>query len=152
MQDILTVQHIFLLMATKAIHNMGYSVYFIFQFILSSPISQNRICLILSFPLCGEKVQYFIITCSNKYHLITESTLSCPDRKWVLFFSMHKSLGLSPGSQSGVRNWGLTMSTLLLVVGVVVGLAYIFHHVVVKGKRCTSKTKLHGKTVIVTGK
>ncbi|TNN80765.1 Dehydrogenase/reductase SDR family member 13 [Liparis tanakae] len=43
------------------------------------------------------------------------------------------------------------MSTLLLVVGVVVGLAYIFRHVVVKGKRCTSKTKLHGKTVIVTG-
>ncbi|XP_034384805.1 dehydrogenase/reductase SDR family member 13-like [Cyclopterus lumpus] len=43
------------------------------------------------------------------------------------------------------------MSTLLLVLGVVVGLAYIFRHVVVKGKRCTSKTKLHGKTVIVTG-
>ncbi|XP_070762576.1 dehydrogenase/reductase SDR family member 13-like [Enoplosus armatus] len=43
------------------------------------------------------------------------------------------------------------MSTLLLVVGVVVGFAYIFRHVVVKGKRCTSKAKLHGKTVIVTG-
>ncbi|XP_051253989.1 dehydrogenase/reductase SDR family member 13 [Dicentrarchus labrax] len=43
------------------------------------------------------------------------------------------------------------MSTLLLVVGVVVGVAYIYHHVVVKGARCTSKAKLHGKTVIVTG-
>ncbi|XP_013881680.1 dehydrogenase/reductase SDR family member 13 [Austrofundulus limnaeus] len=28
---------------------------------------------------------------------------------------------------------------------------YIFHHFVVKGKKCTSKVKLHGKTVIVTG-
>lgn len=44
------------------------------------------------------------------------------------------------------------MFTLLLVVGVVVGVAYIYRHVVVKGKRCTSKAKLHGKTVIVTGK
>lgn len=44
------------------------------------------------------------------------------------------------------------MSTLLLAVGVVVGVAYVFHHVVVQGKRCTSKAKLHGKTVIVTGK
>ncbi|XP_041796015.1 dehydrogenase/reductase SDR family member 13-like [Chelmon rostratus] len=43
------------------------------------------------------------------------------------------------------------MSTLLLAVGVVVGVAYVFHHVVVQGKRCTSKAKLHGKTVIVTG-
>ncbi|XP_071778254.1 dehydrogenase/reductase SDR family member 13-like [Centroberyx gerrardi] len=43
------------------------------------------------------------------------------------------------------------MSTLLLVVGVVVGVAFVFHHVVVKGKRCVSKAKLHGKTVIVTG-
>ncbi|XP_042270361.1 dehydrogenase/reductase SDR family member 13-like [Thunnus maccoyii] len=43
------------------------------------------------------------------------------------------------------------MSTLLLVVGVVVGAAYIYRHVVVKGKRYTSKVKLHGKTVIVTG-
>ncbi|XP_031728357.1 dehydrogenase/reductase SDR family member 13b.1 [Anarrhichthys ocellatus] len=42
------------------------------------------------------------------------------------------------------------MSTLLLVVGVILGVAYIYRHVVVKGKRCTSKTKLHGKTVIVT--
>lgn len=42
------------------------------------------------------------------------------------------------------------MCTLLLVVGVVVG-AYIFRHIVVKGKRCTSKVQLHGKTVIVTG-
>ncbi|XP_054915863.1 dehydrogenase/reductase SDR family member 13-like [Poeciliopsis prolifica] len=29
--------------------------------------------------------------------------------------------------------------------------AYIFHETVVKGKSCTSKAKLHGKTVIVTG-
>ncbi|XP_042342368.1 dehydrogenase/reductase SDR family member 13-like [Plectropomus leopardus] len=43
------------------------------------------------------------------------------------------------------------MSTLLLVVGVVVGLAYIYRHIVVKGKRCTSEAKLDGKTVIVTG-
>nr|XP_046245287.1 dehydrogenase/reductase SDR family member 13-like [Scatophagus argus] len=43
------------------------------------------------------------------------------------------------------------MSTLLLAVGVVVLSAYVFRHVVVKGKRCTSKAKLHGKTVIVTG-
>lgn len=43
------------------------------------------------------------------------------------------------------------MSTLLLIVAAVVGIAYIYHHVVVKGKQCTSKTKLHGKTVIVTG-
>lgn len=43
------------------------------------------------------------------------------------------------------------MSTFLLVVGVVVGVAYIFHHIVVKGRRCTSKARLHGKTVIVTG-
>uniref|UniRef100_A0A3Q1H5F4 Dehydrogenase/reductase 13 n=1 Tax=Acanthochromis polyacanthus TaxID=80966 RepID=A0A3Q1H5F4_9TELE len=31
------------------------------------------------------------------------------------------------------------------------GVAYIFRHIVVKGKRCTSEAKLHGKTVIVTG-
>ncbi|CAK6974704.1 dehydrogenase/reductase SDR family member 13-like [Scomber scombrus] len=43
------------------------------------------------------------------------------------------------------------MLTFLVVVGVVVGGAYIYRHVVVKGKRCTSKAKLHGKTVIVTG-
>ncbi|XP_073349962.1 dehydrogenase/reductase SDR family member 13-like [Pagrus major] len=43
------------------------------------------------------------------------------------------------------------MSTLLIVVGVVVGVAYMFRHIVVKGKQCTSEAKLHGKTVIVTG-
>ncbi|XP_047450834.1 dehydrogenase/reductase SDR family member 13-like [Mugil cephalus] len=43
------------------------------------------------------------------------------------------------------------MSTFLLVVGVVVGVGYIYHHIFVKGKACTSKAKLHGKTVIVTG-
>ena len=44
------------------------------------------------------------------------------------------------------------MSTLLIVVGLVVGVAYIYRHIVVKGKQCTSKAKLHGKTAIVTGK
>uniref|UniRef100_A0A667WP84 Dehydrogenase/reductase (SDR family) member 13b.1 n=1 Tax=Myripristis murdjan TaxID=586833 RepID=A0A667WP84_9TELE len=44
------------------------------------------------------------------------------------------------------------MSTLLLVVGVVVGVAYIYRHIVVRGQQCTSRAKLHGKTVIVTGK
>lgn len=44
-----------------------------------------------------------------------------------------------------------TMSCFLLVVGVIVGAAYIFRQVVVKGKKCTSNAKLHGKTVIVTG-
>ncbi|XP_076590588.1 dehydrogenase/reductase SDR family member 13-like [Chaetodon auriga] len=43
------------------------------------------------------------------------------------------------------------MITLLLTVGVVFGVAYVFHHVFVKGRRCTSKATLHGKTVIVTG-
>uniref|UniRef100_A0A673WL26 Dehydrogenase/reductase (SDR family) member 13a, duplicate 3 n=1 Tax=Salmo trutta TaxID=8032 RepID=A0A673WL26_SALTR len=42
------------------------------------------------------------------------------------------------------------MATFLLVVGVVVGIAFIYHSVVVKGQRCKSKAKLHGKTVIVT--
>ncbi|XP_030600692.1 dehydrogenase/reductase SDR family member 13b.1 isoform X1 [Archocentrus centrarchus] len=40
---------------------------------------------------------------------------------------------------------------LLLVLGVVIGVAYIYREIIVKGKKCTSKTKLHGKTVIVTG-
>ncbi|KAF7642978.1 hypothetical protein LDENG_00246830 [Lucifuga dentata] len=43
------------------------------------------------------------------------------------------------------------MSIFMLVVGVVVGVAYIYRHIVVKGQRCTSKAKLRGKTVIVTG-
>ncbi|XP_070825996.1 dehydrogenase/reductase SDR family member 13-like [Chaetodon trifascialis] len=43
------------------------------------------------------------------------------------------------------------MTTLLLAVGVVFGVAYVFHHVFVRGKQCTSKAMLHGKTVIVTG-
>ncbi|KAM4566108.1 dehydrogenase/reductase SDR family member 13-like [Odontesthes bonariensis] len=43
------------------------------------------------------------------------------------------------------------MSTVLLAVGVLIVAAYIYHHIVVKGKRCLSKAKLHGKTVIVTG-
>ncbi|XP_069022629.1 dehydrogenase/reductase SDR family member 13-like [Embiotoca jacksoni] len=43
------------------------------------------------------------------------------------------------------------MFAVLLVVGVIVGVAYVYHEIVVKGKSCTSKVKLHGKTVIVTG-
>ncbi|XP_019717214.1 dehydrogenase/reductase SDR family member 13b.1 [Hippocampus comes] len=43
------------------------------------------------------------------------------------------------------------MFIALLVLGVVVGAAYIYRQVVVKGKQCTSKAKLNGKTVIVTG-
>ncbi|XP_061683544.1 dehydrogenase/reductase SDR family member 13b.1 isoform X1 [Syngnathoides biaculeatus] len=43
------------------------------------------------------------------------------------------------------------MFIALLVMGVVVGVAYVFRQVVVKGKRCTSKAKLYGRTVIVTG-
>lgn len=46
------------------------------------------------------------------------------------------------------------MSTVcyVLATGVFVGLFYIFHEIKVKGKSCTSKAKLHGKTAIVTGK
>ncbi|KAM6988640.1 dehydrogenase/reductase SDR family member 13-like [Tautogolabrus adspersus] len=40
---------------------------------------------------------------------------------------------------------------LLLVLGAVVVAAYVFREKVVKGKKCTSTVKLHGKTVIVTG-
>uniref|UniRef100_A0A3B5MWU2 Dehydrogenase/reductase (SDR family) member 13b.1 n=1 Tax=Xiphophorus couchianus TaxID=32473 RepID=A0A3B5MWU2_9TELE len=39
---------------------------------------------------------------------------------------------------------------LFLLVGFLIA-AYVFHETVVKGKSCTSKAKLHGKTVIVTG-
>lgn len=46
----------------------------------------------------------------------------------------------------------MTTVCCLLAAGVFVGLAYIYREVVVKGKSCTSKVKLHGKTVIVTGK
>lgn len=46
----------------------------------------------------------------------------------------------------------MTTVCCLLAAGVFVGLAYIYHEVVVKGKSCTSKVKLHGKTAIVTGK
>lgn len=46
----------------------------------------------------------------------------------------------------------MTSACWLLAAGVFVGLAYIYREVVVKGKSCTSKVKLHGKTVIVTGK
>ncbi|KAM8854506.1 dehydrogenase/reductase SDR family member 13-like [Synchiropus picturatus] len=40
---------------------------------------------------------------------------------------------------------------LLLVVAFLLGGLYMFREIVVKGKRCTSAVKLHGKTVIVTG-
>ncbi|KAM9852816.1 uncharacterized protein ACBR49_003679 [Aulostomus maculatus] len=43
------------------------------------------------------------------------------------------------------------MSVFLLVVVGVIGAAYILRQVVVKGQQCTSKAKLNGKTVIVTG-
>lgn len=39
---------------------------------------------------------------------------------------------------------------IVLLVGFLIA-AYVFHEAVVKGKSCTSKAKLHGKTVIVTG-
>ncbi|XP_008435151.1 dehydrogenase/reductase SDR family member 13-like isoform X1 [Poecilia reticulata] len=42
------------------------------------------------------------------------------------------------------------MYTIVLLVGFFIA-AYIFHETTVKGKSCTSKAKLHGKTVIVTG-
>ncbi|KAM3615976.1 uncharacterized protein V6R79_010454 [Siganus canaliculatus] len=43
------------------------------------------------------------------------------------------------------------MLNFLLIVGVLGAAACIYRHIVVKGKRCTSNAKLHGKTVIVTG-
>ncbi|XP_028319910.1 dehydrogenase/reductase SDR family member 13b.1 [Gouania willdenowi] len=44
------------------------------------------------------------------------------------------------------------MATILLLTAIfVVAAAYIFHEIVVKGKSCTSKVQLHGKTLIVTG-
>ncbi|KAM9318275.1 dehydrogenase/reductase SDR family member 13-like [Pholidichthys leucotaenia] len=44
-----------------------------------------------------------------------------------------------------------TMFCFLLVSAAVIAVAYVFHHIAVKGKSCTSQAKLHGKTVIVTG-
>ncbi|XP_077466779.1 dehydrogenase/reductase SDR family member 13b.1 [Stigmatopora argus] len=43
------------------------------------------------------------------------------------------------------------MFIVLLVLGVVVGAAYAYREIVVKGTQFTGKAKLHGKTVIVTG-
>ncbi|XP_074535626.1 dehydrogenase/reductase SDR family member 13-like [Halichoeres trimaculatus] len=40
---------------------------------------------------------------------------------------------------------------LLLAIGVFIVVAYVFREIVVKGQRCTSTVKLHGKTAIVTG-
>ncbi|XP_074535627.1 dehydrogenase/reductase SDR family member 13-like [Halichoeres trimaculatus] len=40
---------------------------------------------------------------------------------------------------------------LLLGIGVFIGVAYVYREIVVKGKRCTSTVRLHGKTAIVTG-
>uniref|UniRef100_A0A3B3VB48 Dehydrogenase/reductase (SDR family) member 13b.1 n=1 Tax=Poecilia latipinna TaxID=48699 RepID=A0A3B3VB48_9TELE len=39
----------------------------------------------------------------------------------------------------------------VFILLVALRIAYIYRHIVVKGERCTSKAKLHGKTVIVTG-
>lgn len=43
------------------------------------------------------------------------------------------------------------MSACLLVAGALLVGAYVFHHIFVRGKRCTSQARLDGKTVIVTG-
>ncbi|KAM3616934.1 uncharacterized protein V6R79_026398 [Siganus canaliculatus] len=43
------------------------------------------------------------------------------------------------------------MACLLLLTAVFAVAALIFHHIYVRGKQCTSKVKLYGKTVIVTG-
>ncbi|KAF6721580.1 Dehydrogenase/reductase SDR family member 13 [Oryzias melastigma] len=43
------------------------------------------------------------------------------------------------------------MCTFLLVICALAAVAYTFHDIVVKGKRCKSNANLHGKTVIVTG-
>ncbi|KAJ0064037.1 hypothetical protein NL108_017640 [Boleophthalmus pectinirostris] len=43
------------------------------------------------------------------------------------------------------------MSCFLICGGLFLAAAYVFHEIIVKGKRCTSNVKLHGKTAIVTG-
>ncbi|CAF90896.1 unnamed protein product [Tetraodon nigroviridis] len=43
------------------------------------------------------------------------------------------------------------MSAFLLVAGALLVGAYVFHHVFVRGKQCTSRARLDGKTAIVTG-
>ncbi|KAJ8342105.1 hypothetical protein SKAU_G00320330 [Synaphobranchus kaupii] len=43
------------------------------------------------------------------------------------------------------------MWTLWFISGVAVGVYLILYHTVIKGAKCQSKAKLHGKTVIVTG-
>ncbi|KAJ0022477.1 hypothetical protein NQD34_009967 [Periophthalmus magnuspinnatus] len=43
------------------------------------------------------------------------------------------------------------MSCFLICGAVFVVAAYFYHEIIVKGKRCTSTVKLHGKTVIITG-
>jgi len=47
--------------------------------------------------------------------------------------------------------FSLKMPEILLYVGVVIGVLMLFR-TYVNGARCKSKEKLHGKTVIVTGK
>lgn len=47
--------------------------------------------------------------------------------------------------------FSLKMSELLLIAGIVIGVLMIFR-TYVNGARCKSQAKLHGKTVIVTGK
>lgn len=43
------------------------------------------------------------------------------------------------------------LCTCLLVACALVVAAFVFRHVVVRGKQCTSQARLAGKTVIVTG-
>ncbi|KAI1893390.1 hypothetical protein AGOR_G00123240 [Albula goreensis] len=43
------------------------------------------------------------------------------------------------------------MSTLLFVTGLAVGVYFVLYHTVIKGAKCKSNAKLHGKTVIITG-
>lgn len=44
-----------------------------------------------------------------------------------------------------------TMLPFLLLACALAACAYMFHHVVVRGRQCTSAARLGGKTVIVTG-
>lgn len=75
-----------------------------------------------------------------------------PNRKWACFpdsrAQIHQRLrlgGLFLELEDG------SMSALLLVAGALLVGAYVFHHIFVRGKQCTSQARLDGKTVIVTG-
>ncbi|XP_048857466.1 dehydrogenase/reductase SDR family member 13-like isoform X1 [Brienomyrus brachyistius] len=43
------------------------------------------------------------------------------------------------------------MSAFILIVGVAIGVYFFVYNTFVRGARCRSKVKLHGKTVIITG-